>query len=228
MSRQPLTSLDRRRGRAVYHRIAPPQATSGNVPGFFMLRAADEAALPLRFQGTRPCRPAWSHSTSWVHYASARRWSWNGTGHEPSIGLHPSNVEGLLGVVRSLLADGNSTVIVDHDIQILRQADWLIEIGPGAGRDGGTIITSGTIDDIGRNDASRIAGFLTGREDLLVRSLPPRTLCSKPGRIHLRTAPLHTVHALDLDIPRGRLTAVTGPPRVGQDDARTGKPGPVR
>ncbi|MGH2892363.1 MAG: excinuclease ABC subunit UvrA [Solirubrobacteraceae bacterium] len=135
---------------------------------------------------------------------------------EPSIGLHPSNVEGLLGVVRSLLADGNSVVIVDHDIQILRQADWLIEIGPGAGRDGGTIITSGTIDDIGRNDASRIAGFLTGREDLFVRSRPAPDAVFKRGRIHLRTAPLHTVHALDLDIPRGRLTAVTGPSGSGK------------
>ena len=68
---------------------------------------------------------------------------------EPSIGLHPANVDGLLGVIRSLLADGNSVVVVDHDTQVLRQADWLIEIGPGSGRDGGTVIATGTLDDLG-------------------------------------------------------------------------------
>jgi excinuclease ABC subunit A len=129
---------------------------------------------------------------------------------EPSIGLHPANVDGLLGVIRSLLADGNSVIVVDHDIQVLRQADHLIEIGPGSGRDGGSVIAEGTLESVGRSKASLIAGFLTGREEILVRPRPDGDDVFKLGRIRLRTAPLHTVHALDLVIPRGRLTAVTG------------------
>ncbi|MEV0646358.1 excinuclease ABC subunit UvrA [Phytomonospora sp. NPDC050363] len=129
---------------------------------------------------------------------------------EPSIGLHPANVDGLLGVVRSLLADGNSVVVVDHDVRVLRQADWLIELGPGSGRDGGTVIAEGALDSVVGSEASLIAGFLDGREEILVRSRPDANDVFATGRIHLRTAPLHTVHALDLDIPRGRLTAVTG------------------
>lgn len=70
---------------------------------------------------------------------------------EPSIGLHPVNVDGLLGVMRDLLEDGNSVVFVDHDVQILRQADWLIENGPGSGRDGGTIIATGTPTEVDRH-----------------------------------------------------------------------------
>ncbi|MEU0163005.1 excinuclease ABC subunit UvrA [Streptomyces sp. NPDC006261] len=129
---------------------------------------------------------------------------------EPSIGLHPADVDGLLGVIRSLLDDGNSVIVVDHDIQVLRQADHLIEIGPGSGRDGGTVIAEGTLSSVARSKASQIAGFLIGREEILVRPRPDADDVFKMGRIHLRTAPLHTVHALDLDIPRGRLTAVTG------------------
>ncbi|WP_370465801.1 excinuclease ABC subunit UvrA [Nocardia sp. GTS18] len=129
---------------------------------------------------------------------------------EPSIGLHPANVDGLLAVVRSLLTDGNSVIVVDHDVQILRAADWLIEIGPGSGRDGGTVIAEGPLDRIVDNKASLIAGFIDGREDIRVRPRTDTADLFEAGRIHLRTAPLHTVHALDLDIPRGRLTAVTG------------------
>jgi len=129
---------------------------------------------------------------------------------EPSIGLHPANVDGLLGVIRSLLADGNSVVVVDHDTQVLRQADWLIEIGPGSGRDGGTVIAAGTLDHLGRDSASLIAGFLTGREEVVVRARLDADEVFNLGRIQLSTKPLHTVHALDLEIPRGRLTAVTG------------------
>ncbi|MBO4258223.1 excinuclease ABC subunit UvrA [Streptomyces griseorubiginosus] len=129
---------------------------------------------------------------------------------EPSIGLHPANVDGLLGVIRSLLADGNSVIVVDHDVQVLRQADHLIEIGPGSGRDGGTVIAEGTLKSVERSKTSLIAGFLTGREQILVRPRADADDVFKLGRIHLRTAPLHTVHALALDVPRGRLTAVTG------------------
>ena len=125
---------------------------------------------------------------------------------EPSIGLHPANVEGLVEVVRDLLAAGNSVVLVDHDVQVLREADWLVEMGPGSGSEGGTVLAQGTVAEVAADPASLIGGFLTGREPVVVRerAAPDR------GWIHLTTAPLHTVHALDVRIPKGRLTAVTG------------------
>ena len=129
---------------------------------------------------------------------------------EPSIGLHPSNVDGLLGVVRSLLADGNSVVVVDHDVQVLREADHLIEIGPGSGRDGGTVLATGTVADLAAHPASRIAGFLTGRDQVHARERAAAGEVFARGRIHLEVGPLHTVHALQLEVPLGGLTAVTG------------------
>ncbi|MEU1151365.1 excinuclease ABC subunit UvrA [Streptomyces sp. NPDC005863] len=129
---------------------------------------------------------------------------------EPSIGLHPVNVDGLLGVMRDLLRDGNSVVFVDHDVQVLREADWLIEIGPGSGAEGGTVLATGDPRGLGKDSASLIGGFLTGREPVLVRTRADRDTVYDCGRIHLATRPLHTVHALDVDVPRGKLTAVTG------------------
>lgn len=129
---------------------------------------------------------------------------------EPSIGLHPSNVDGLLGVMRDLLRDGNSVVLVDHDVQVLREADWLIEIGPGSGAEGGTVLATGTVTDVGENPDSLLGGFLTGREPVAVRQRAAGDELFDQGRIHLETRPLHTVHALEVDVPQGRLTAVTG------------------
>jgi excinuclease ABC subunit A len=129
---------------------------------------------------------------------------------EPSIGLHPANIEGLIGVVRDLLAGGNSVVLVDHDVQLLRVVDWLIEIGPGSGADGGTVLTQGTVEHVGQNPVSLIGGFLTGREPTAVRDRAGEGEGFAYGQIRLTTAPLHTVHALDAAIPKGRLTAVTG------------------
>ena len=180
---------------------------------------------------------------------------------EPSTGLHPANIEGLIGVMHDLLDAGNSVVFVDHDVRVLRAADRFIEMGPGAGREGGRVVAQGTPDEIAANHDSRIAGFLTGREPSVVREravIPPlpsdwtgpvpgvvgefdgttggsqdsddgRNLAigavsdgdagqyaiggeSATDRTWLRmaTAPIHTVRALDVAIPRGRLTAVTG------------------
>ena len=186
---------------------------------------------------------------------------------EPSTGLHPANIEGLIGVMHDLLDAGNSVVFVDHDVRVLRAADRFIEMGPGAGREGGRILAQGTPEQIAVNPESRIAGFLTGREPSVIReraaipSLPAdwtgplptdwagqspaisgtsaagvasfpdieeedvavaesdvdaeqsAVSCeSATNRRWLRmaTAPIHTVHALDVAIPRGRLTAVTG------------------
>lgn len=129
---------------------------------------------------------------------------------EPSIGLHPANLDGLIGVIRDLLAAGNSVVLVDHDAQVLREADWMIEIGPGSGTAGGTLVAQGTIAQIGAHPASRIGGFLTGREPVIVRDRAPETDVFAYGTIRLDTTPIHTVHALHAEIPKGRLTAVTG------------------
>lgn len=129
---------------------------------------------------------------------------------EPSIGLHPSNVDGLNGVIRDLLRDGNSVVLVDHDVQVLREADWFVEIGPGSGSEGGTVVAEGTLDELVANPSSLIAGFLDGTEPIRVRDTVASGQLFDHGRIRLATRPLHTVHALDVEIPKGRLTAVTG------------------
>ncbi|MFW0783227.1 excinuclease ABC subunit UvrA [Gordonia sp. CPCC 206044] len=129
---------------------------------------------------------------------------------EPSIGLHPANVDGLLGVMDDLLADGNSVVFVDHDVQILRAAPWLIEIGPGSGTHGGTVIAQGTVTDLEQDSDSLLAGFLSGTADVVVRERAPAAEVFALGRIHLRTDAIHTVHPLDVDFPCGRLIAVTG------------------
>ena len=129
---------------------------------------------------------------------------------EPSIGLHPANVEGLMHLVQRLIADGNSVVLVDHDVRVLRRADHMIEMGPLAGKGGGTVIAQGSVADVEANPASRIAPFLSGREKVSLRqAIAPEALFAK-GVIRLQTNPIHTVKALDIRIPRGRLTAVTG------------------
>lgn len=129
---------------------------------------------------------------------------------EPSIGLHPSNVEGLLEVVRDLTAHGNSVVVVDHDVRVLRQAQWMIEMGAGAGMHGGSVISAGTVADVEDNKDSLIGGFLSGREAVNGRQRTAAGMMFERGRISLFTEPLHTVRALGLSIPKGRLTAVTG------------------
>ena len=129
---------------------------------------------------------------------------------EPSIGLHPANIVGLAGVMRDLIADGNSIVLVDHDIQILSESDWLIEMGPGAGSSGGRVIAEGTIDDVVRNSASKIGPFLGGAAVVNVRNRTLGTELFANGRILLSTGPVHTVKPLEVDIPKGRLTVVTG------------------
>ncbi|MGA9873997.1 MAG: excinuclease ABC subunit UvrA [Rhodococcus sp. (in: high G+C Gram-positive bacteria)] len=129
---------------------------------------------------------------------------------EPSIGLHPSNVDALLDIMRDLLRDGNSVVCVDHDVQVLRDADWIVEMGPGAGSFGGRVLSTGTPTDLSDDPASLLGGFLAGRENAVVRDRAPSETMFAHGRVHLTTVPLHTVHALAVGIPQGRITAVTG------------------
>ena len=129
---------------------------------------------------------------------------------EPSIGLHPANIEGLVGVMCDLVADGNSVVLVDHDAQILRQADWLIELGPGAGANGGSVIAQGPLRRAAADPASRIGPFILGDDAVAKRPRPTPERVFDRGAIRLQTGPLHTVRPLDVTIPKGRLTAVTG------------------
>ena len=129
---------------------------------------------------------------------------------EPSIGLHPSNVEGLLGVVDDLLDDGNSVVLVDHDVRVLRHADHLIEIGPGSGADGGSIIAQGTVKEVESSPATRIGPFLSGARSVRVRERAAASDMFVHGAVRLETGAIHTVRPLAVEIPRGRLTAVTG------------------
>ncbi|MCH4209620.1 excinuclease ABC subunit UvrA [Bifidobacterium sp.] len=130
---------------------------------------------------------------------------------EPSTGLHPANIEGLIGVMRDLLAAGNSVVFVDHDVRVLRAADYFIEMGPGAGGRGGRVLAQGAPQEIERNPDSRIAGFLSGQEPVLVRHRLPCSQSADPVHwLRLSTTSIHTVHALNVAIPRGRMTAVTG------------------
>ncbi len=129
---------------------------------------------------------------------------------EPSIGLHPSNIVGLNGVMRDLVADGNSVILVDHDTQILKESDWIIEMGPEAGAKGGHVIAEGTIPEIEENPVSQIGKFLSGRADTLIRRRTEGDKIFENGRIHLSTSQIHTVKPLETDIPKGRLTVVTG------------------
>ena len=129
---------------------------------------------------------------------------------EPSIGLHPSNILGLVRVMQDLTADGNSVLLVDHDTQILSQADWLIEMGPKAGADGGQVIAEGTVSDLAGNPVSLIGPFLAGTVEIEAGSHPARNEIFAEGRIRLSTGEIHTVHPLEVDIPKGRLTVITG------------------
>ena len=129
---------------------------------------------------------------------------------EPSIGLHPSNVDGLLGVMHDLVADGNSVVVVDHDVRVLKACDHLIEMGPVAGAEGGHVIAQGTVGEVAANPSSRIAPFLSDQVSARIRERVAESQVFSLGHIRMTTSQLHTVKPLDVDIPRGRLVAVTG------------------
>ena len=129
---------------------------------------------------------------------------------EPSIGLHPSNIVGLNAVMHDLIKDGNSVLLVDHDTQILSEADWVIEMGPEAGAGGGYVIAEGSIPQIIANKNSMIGPFLAKTKDLRIRQpIAPEELFAL-GKLHLSTDRIHTVKPLEVDIPKGRLTVVTG------------------
>ena len=131
---------------------------------------------------------------------------------EPTIGLHPANVDGVLAIIRQLIADGNSVVVVDHDTRVLGAADHLIEIGPGAGADGGRVIFQGTIDEASRAPVSRIGPYMAGlrRVERVAGESGRGADVDVRGALHVETSQIHTVRPLSVDVPVGSLTAVTG------------------
>ena len=128
---------------------------------------------------------------------------------EPSIGLHPANVDGLVGVMRDLVDDGNTVVVVDHDTRVLAEADYLVEMGPVAGAGGGKVIAAGTVDEVEQSQGSRIAPFLRAESKRLRPQVTDEEMFDQ-GHIRMATDAIHTVKPLEVDIPRGRLVAVTG------------------
>ena len=129
---------------------------------------------------------------------------------EPSIGLHPANIAGLTAVMDDLVADGNSVLLVDHDTQILSHADWIIEMGPEAGARGGRVVAQGTVEELAANGDSRIGPFLSGQAQPIARPRAAAGAVFAEGAIHLETGAIHTVKPLALELPKGKLTVVTG------------------
>ena len=127
---------------------------------------------------------------------------------EPSIGLHPNNVEGLINVIKRLVEDGNSIILVDHDTKILSVADYMVELGPAAGAEGGNIIAEGTLDEIIGDSSSQIVPYLTNSEKIIIRDKPSDVFES--GEISIRTSQIHNVREMDIKIPKSKLTVVTG------------------
>ena len=129
---------------------------------------------------------------------------------EPSIGLHPSNIEGLKGVMNDLISDGNSVILVDHDTQILKDADYMIEMGPGSGKDGGRVLSEGTIDEIMDSPVSRIGPFLKKNAERQARKKAEKEELFRYGSISMETGQIHTVKPLEVKIPKGRMSVITG------------------
>ena len=132
---------------------------------------------------------------------------------EPSVGLHPSNIAGLLKTITALTGNGNSVVVVEHERELIRAADWVIELGPGAGAQGGTVIAQGTPGQLETDPHSVLGPFLAGaaavRRD---RSVPP-----EPGvRITIEIGDLYNLHDLTAGFPVRQLTALTGPSGAGK------------
>ena len=132
---------------------------------------------------------------------------------EPSVGLHPSNVTGLRNTITALAANGNSVIVVEHERELIRSADWVIELGPGAGRQGGTVIAEGIPADLQENPQSVIGPFLGGRQ-ATSRDRRPEP---RPGeRITLEVSDLFNLRDVTASFPMRQLTGVAGPSGAGK------------
>jgi excinuclease ABC subunit A len=136
---------------------------------------------------------------------------------EPSVGLHPSNVTGLHAMISALAANGNSVVIVEHERELIRAADWVIELGPGAGQLGGRVIAEGTPDQVAANPDSVIGPFLAGALGVSAAASadrPART--GDAGQLRIEVADLYNLHDVAVSFPVNRLTGVAGPSGAGK------------
>ncbi len=192
----------------------PPEMRSMAVNICESFHDTSRRLLDLGLGYLTPDRPASTLSTGERQRAQLARSVRNRTTgvlyvlDEPSIGLHPANIEGLVGVMDALVSDGNSVILVDHDTQILSRSDWIVELGPGSGVNGGRVIAEGTVDQIKSNAVSGIGPFLRGEP--AVPAHPVRDGMFSRGEIRMETSQIHTVRPLTVRIPLSRLTAVTG------------------
>ncbi len=124
---------------------------------------------------------------------------------EPSAGLHPADAEPLLDVLDRLKASGNSLFVVEHDLDVVRRADWVVDIGPGAGEAGGRLLYSGPVAGLEDVDASATSAYLFGRADRLEHDVR-----SPQGWVELTGVSRHNLRDVSVDIPLCVLTAVTG------------------
>jgi excinuclease ABC subunit A len=132
---------------------------------------------------------------------------------EPSVGLHPINVQGLRHTIAALAGNGNSVVLVEHERELVRSADWVIELGPGAGREGGTVIARGTPGQLEADPHSIMGAFLAGAP-AVTRDRPARA--DTDGQIAIEIGDLYNLHQLTATFPIQRLTALTGPSGAGK------------
>ncbi|MER8224034.1 excinuclease ABC subunit UvrA [Streptomyces sp. NPDC094143] len=131
---------------------------------------------------------------------------------EPTIGLHPSDTARLIDVLRRLRDLGNTVLVIEHDLEVLRAADHVVDVGPGAGRDGGRIVAAGTPREVARTEGSVTGAYLSGR-------LPaPRSRARGDGdtAVVIRGARAHNLKDLTVRIPLRRLVTVTGPSGSGK------------
>lgn len=124
---------------------------------------------------------------------------------EPSAGLHPQDTRALLDVLDGLKARGNSLFVVEHSIEVMQHADWIVDVGPGAGEHGGRVLYSGEVDGLAHVQESLTRGYLFGGS-----GLPPHTPRKPEQWIKLSGVSRNNLHNVDVQIPLGVLTAVTG------------------
>jgi excinuclease ABC subunit A len=135
---------------------------------------------------------------------------------EPSVGLHPSNVQGLRRTIAALAANGNSVVVVEHEGEIIRTADWVIELGPAAGAHGGKIVTQGPPAAIEADPHSIIGPYLSGAKKVERHRSGGADGTGSDGEITIEVGDLYNLHDVTATFPVHRLTALAGPSGAGK------------
>jgi len=134
---------------------------------------------------------------------------------EPTVGLHPRDVDKLAVALGDLRARGNTVLVVEHDLSFMERADWVVDLGPGAGREGGHVVVSGPPAEVARHPGSATAAALRG-EIRLARETPRPEARARGGRIKLTGARLHNLRGVDLELRLGEITGVCGPSGSGK------------